>query len=152
MKGVVTMTQSEEFFDCYPAIKAAFKHTKLYSKEGEDIDDEEEESKEEETPKAKTDLEFDELKLFFWFLRQYFLLCQVCVNLVMDYYSIITAISILMVNHDIFCNFLRSLFLVFSCNKQVKKLCCHSVRLFVRPFPFICFKKNLRKNLGNIPN
>ena len=81
-KGVATMTQSDEYFDCYPAISSAFKYAKLFSKEG--VADEDvlvEDCKGDGTAKAKVEveleLEFGELQLFFWFLKQYFVLCEV---------------------------------------------------------------------------
>ena len=86
-KGVSTMTQSEDLFDCYPAVSAAFKYAKLFAMDLEDLDEDVlvEDSKGDGTQKIekteKKELEFEELKMFFWFLRQYFVLCQVLVYL-----------------------------------------------------------------------
>ena len=38
-KGVATVTQSDEFFDCLPAIRAAFNFTKVFTNNG--VDEEE---------------------------------------------------------------------------------------------------------------
>ena len=62
----------------------------LFAMDLEDLDEDVlvEDSKGDGTQKIekteKKELEFEELKMFFWFLRQYFVLCQVLVYLVMS--------------------------------------------------------------------
>ena len=68
--GVATVTQSEDFFDCHPAVVAAFKLTKRRVETNED----EEPNKEKGKPKT---LEFSEFKVFLTLLRQYYVYCQV---------------------------------------------------------------------------
>ena len=36
---IATISQSEELFDCFPAINAAFAFTKSYSKQGQELDE-----------------------------------------------------------------------------------------------------------------
>ena len=68
--GVATVTQSEDFFDCHPAVVAAFNFTKKR------IETNEEEEPNKEKGKPKT-LEFGEFKVFLTLLRQYYVYCQV---------------------------------------------------------------------------
>ena len=68
--GVATVTQSEDFFDCHPAVVAAFNFTKKRFETNE----EEEIIKEKGKPKT---LEFSEFKIFLTLLRQYYVYCQV---------------------------------------------------------------------------
>ena len=82
--GVGMVTQCEEMFDCYPAVAAAFKHTKLTAKEGleeEKADPTEATADKEEvqasTGNAENTLQFVEFPMFLRNLRQYFLFCQV---------------------------------------------------------------------------
>ena len=93
-KGVAAVTQSDEFFDCFPAVTAALNYAKVFSNKG--IDEEEEERKmaeeqmksEEEkenaneaakAPRRKVEktLEFGEFRMFLHSLRQYYIYCQV---------------------------------------------------------------------------
>ena len=77
------MTQSEEFFDCLPAARAAFDYAKVFSNKG--VDEEEEKKKEAEkdenekalSRKVEKTLVFDEFKVFLQALRQYFVYCEV---------------------------------------------------------------------------
>ena len=68
--GVATVTQSEDFFDCHPAVVTAFNFTKKRLETNE----EEETNKEKGKPKT---LEFSEFKVFLTLLRQYYVYCQV---------------------------------------------------------------------------
>ena len=76
--GVGLVTQCEEMFDCYPAVAAAFKHTKLTARDGLEEDTA---ALDKEEVKASTNadknLQFDEFRMFLQNLRQYFLFCQV---------------------------------------------------------------------------
>ena len=96
-KGVTTVTQSEELFDCLPAVRAAFHYTKVFFNNGVDEEEEaEKKAKEEEAqkeksgkkddieevikaplPKVEKTLEFPEFRMFLQSLRQYYLYCQV---------------------------------------------------------------------------
>ena len=96
-KGVTTVTQSEELFDCLPAVRAAFHYTKVFFNNGIDEEEEaEKKAKEEEAqkekngkkedleevikaplPKVEKTLEFPEFRMFLQSLRQYYLYCQV---------------------------------------------------------------------------
>ena len=101
-KGVSTVTQSEQFFDCLPAVTAAFKYAKVFSNNGVDEEEEaEKKAKEEAEKKAKEDqegnnkkkdeieaikvpirkvektLEYEEFRMFLQTLRQYYIYCQV---------------------------------------------------------------------------
>ena len=51
-KGMATITRSEEFFDCLPAVRAAFNYTKVLTNKGVD-EDEEEEKNDKEDEKAQ---------------------------------------------------------------------------------------------------
>ena len=84
--GVGLVTQCEEMFDCYPAVAAAFKHTKLTARDGleeertEPTEDTAAPGKEEVKASTRNDdknLQFDEFRMFLQNLRQYFLFCQV---------------------------------------------------------------------------
>ena len=77
-KGIATITQSEELFDCYPAINAAFAFTKLYSKQGQELDENENEEELDNAPAEKDDtLEYKEFGMFLHALKQYYVYCQV---------------------------------------------------------------------------
>ena len=99
-KGVNTVTQSEEFFDCLPAVSAAFSYAKVFSNKGVDEEEEaEKKAKEEAEKKAKEQeknkkkdeievikaptrkvektLEYEEFRMFLQTLRQYYIYCQV---------------------------------------------------------------------------
>ena len=89
-KGVSTVTQSEELFDCLPAVRAAFHFTKVFYNNGVDEEEEaEKKAKEEEnekkddevikapTRKVEKTIEFHEFRIFLQTLRQYYLYCQV---------------------------------------------------------------------------
>ena len=93
-KGMATVTQSEEFFDCLPAVQTAFNFTKLLTNKGVDKDDEvgelveAEEMKDKETSEGvdnievptrriEKTLEYGEFQMFLQTLRQYYLFCQV---------------------------------------------------------------------------
>ena len=93
-KGMATVTQSEEFFDCLPAVKTAFNFTKLLTNKGVDEDEEvdelvgAEESKDKETSdgvdnievptrQIEKTLEYGVFQMFLQTPRQYYLFCQV---------------------------------------------------------------------------
>ena len=92
-KGMATVTRSEEFFDCLPAVRAAFNFTKVLTNKGVDEDEEEEKKAQEEekkmkkpneievikvpTRKVEKTLEHEEFRMFLQTLRQYFIYCQV---------------------------------------------------------------------------
>ena len=72
--GMATVTRSEDFFDCFPAVKQAYKTTKDISREpiaeqDNDADD--------EKSKGSRMLDFEEFKTFLQILRQYYIFCQV---------------------------------------------------------------------------
>ena len=70
---MATVTRSDDFFDCHPAIQSAFKFTKFVTKGPRVI------SREGEHGEKVLDnyLEFDEFKIFLNILRQYYFYCQV---------------------------------------------------------------------------
>ena len=96
---IIVNSQSEEMFDCLPAVRAAFHFTKVFYNNGVDEEEEaerrakEEKEKQEENTGAKEEgdedvikvptrkvektLEMDEFRLFLQTLRQYYLYCQV---------------------------------------------------------------------------
>ena len=79
----VCSSDSQEFFDCYPAVQAAFHYAKLFSTGGEDEEEEEGGNNKNEQENEKKDknigkyLELKEFQTFFFALRQYFCFCQV---------------------------------------------------------------------------
>lgn len=91
--GVMRVTQSEELFDCLPAVRAAFHFTKVFFNNGVDEEEEAEKKAKEEQENSKSNeenevikapiqkvektLEFFEFRLFLQTLRQYYLYCQV---------------------------------------------------------------------------
>ena len=77
LKGVATVTQSEDFFDCYPAVRAAFNLAKLFYNGIEEENEADEKLEDEAKKKSEDELVYDEFKMFFWFLGQYFIFCQV---------------------------------------------------------------------------
>ena len=79
---MATVTQSEDFFDCHPAVVAAFNFTKKRMETNE----EEETNKEKGKPKT---LEFSEFKVFLTLLRQYYVYCQVSQTSYLDWITII---------------------------------------------------------------
>ena len=77
-KGIATITQSEELFDCYPAIKASFEFTNLYAKQVQEPDENEnEEDPDNMTKEEDLSLEYKEFGLFLHALKQYYIYCQV---------------------------------------------------------------------------
>ena len=84
---------SEEFFDCLPAVRAAFNYTKVLTNKGVDGDEDEEKKAQEEekkkkkpeeievikvpTRKVEKTLEYEEFRMFLQTLRQYFIYCRV---------------------------------------------------------------------------
>ena len=84
--GVAVVTQSEEMFDCRPAVATAFKFTKLTANDGleeektqptENTAVKDKEEVKASTRNAEKTLQFDEFRTFLKNLRQYFLFCQV---------------------------------------------------------------------------
>ena len=76
--GMATVTRSEDFFDCLPAVQEAFKFTKIIYGDGEDKPGEDEEN--EGKVKIEKTLDFSEFQLFLRILRQYYVYCQVCMS------------------------------------------------------------------------
>ena len=73
--GIATVTRSDDFFDCHPAIQAAFKFTKLVTNRG--VTKTEDNLKEEGEKKIVKTIVFDEFRTFLAILRQYYIYCQV---------------------------------------------------------------------------
>jgi hypothetical protein len=73
-KGI---TQSEELFDCFPAINTAFAFTKSYSKQGQELDENENEEELDNPPEEDDTLEYKEFGMFLHALKQYYVYCQV---------------------------------------------------------------------------
>ena len=69
--GMGTVTRSDDFFDCHPAIQTAFKYTKVITNWGKIEKDEETNNK------RKESIDFDEFKTFLRLLRLYYSYCQV---------------------------------------------------------------------------
>ena len=78
-KGIATILQTEEYFDCYPAIKAAFGFTKAFFKLGKEggEEGEEEGTNEEGETDEDASLEYKEFGIFLHALKQYYLYCKV---------------------------------------------------------------------------
>ena len=76
-KGISTIMQTEEFFDCYPAVKAAFGYTKAYFKQGEEVEEAEDEKVEEGQDEEEESLEYREFGIFLHALKQYYQFCKV---------------------------------------------------------------------------
>ena len=77
--GIATLSQSEDLFDCFPAINAAFDYTKSFSNQGKEIDENENEEELDNTLVEEEDknLEYHEFAIFLHALRQYYSYCQV---------------------------------------------------------------------------
>ena len=69
--GMGTVTRSDDFFDCHPAIQTAFKYTKVITNWGKIEKDGETNNKRRES------IDFDEFKTFLLLLRLYYSYCQV---------------------------------------------------------------------------
>jgi hypothetical protein len=86
--------QTEDYFDCYPAVQAAFQYAKVFGNGGVDENEElkkaagteeekdvkaKEETLEEKATKGKveTSLDYSLFRVFLAALRQYFIYCQV---------------------------------------------------------------------------
>ena len=69
--GMGTVTRSDDFFDCHPAIQTAFKYTKVVTNWGKT------ENVEDTSIKRKESIDFDEFKTFLLLLRLYYSYCQV---------------------------------------------------------------------------
>ena len=80
ISGMATVTRSDDFFDCHPAIQSAFKFTKMVTKGPSVISHEGIQNAEKVLDNY---LEFDEFKIFLNILRQYYVYCQVRVALIM---------------------------------------------------------------------
>jgi hypothetical protein len=81
-KGIATITQSEELFDCFAAINAAFAFTKSYYKQGQELDENENEEEIDNAPEEKVEtLEYKEFGMFLHALKQYYVYCQVFILL-----------------------------------------------------------------------
>ena len=72
--GIATVTRSDDFFDCHPAVQTAFKFTKLVTNRG--VTKSEKDQVKEGEKKLKT-IVFDEFRTFLSILRQYYIYCQV---------------------------------------------------------------------------
>ena len=79
ISGMATVTRSDDFFDCHPAIQSAFKFTKMVTKGPSVISHEGIQNAEKVLDNY---LEFDEFKIFLNVLRQYYVYCQVRVALI----------------------------------------------------------------------
>ena len=77
-KGISTITQSSDFFDCYPAIMTAFEYTKNFSIKLSELEEDENANEfEEEGEEKKEYLEYKDFGLFLQGLGQYYKFCQV---------------------------------------------------------------------------
>lgn len=77
-KGISTITQSADYFDCYPAIMTAFEYTKNFSIKLQELEEDENANEfEEEDEEKKEYLEYKDFGLFLQGLRQYYIFCQV---------------------------------------------------------------------------
>ena len=102
-KGVTTVAQTEELFDCLPAVKYAFHFTKVFFNNGIDEEEEAEKRAKEEdekeasskgdievikapTAKVEQTLEYQEFQMFLQSLRQYYLYCQVLDALIIEFF------------------------------------------------------------------
>ena len=72
--GMGTVTRSDDFFDCHPAIQTAFKYTKVITNWGKIEKDEE------VNIKRRESIDFDEFKTFLLLLRLYYSYCQVYIK------------------------------------------------------------------------
>ena len=72
--GMGTVTRSDDFFDCHPAIQTAFKYTKVITNWGKIEKDEE------VNIKRRESIDFDEFKTFLLLLRLYYSYYQVYIS------------------------------------------------------------------------
>ena len=74
-QGIATITQSQDFFDCFPAISSSFECTRSLSRRlleiKEDFENYWEEDQEEES------LKYEDFWMFVTLLKQYYRFCQV---------------------------------------------------------------------------
>ena len=77
-KGISTITQSGDFFDCYPAVMTAYEYTKNFALKLKEIENDENANEfEDEVEEKKDYLEYKDFGLFLKGLRQYYYFCQV---------------------------------------------------------------------------
>ena len=83
--------QSEDYFDCFPAVQAAVKYAIVFSNGGVDEEEEERKKREEEAKGEKSEeseerkvekkveqpLQLEEFRMFLFALKQYYTYCQV---------------------------------------------------------------------------
>ena len=92
-KGISTITRSEEWFDCYPAVQTAFKFTKrLHMVDDAEVEDDDDSAEE----KTETVLFYSEFAEFLSALVQYYSYCKVFGNTEVE--------EGVMVDRDSFCN------------------------------------------------
>ena len=96
-RGISTITRSEEWFDCYPAVKTAFKFTKrLHMVEDAEDEDDDAENGDNEKEKTETVLFYSEFAEFLSALVQYYSYCKVFGNTEVE--------EGVMVDRESFCN------------------------------------------------
>ena len=77
-KGISTITQSHNYFDCYPAVLASYEYTKNYSVKMIEAQDGNIENADDDDEEEKVEfLEYKDFGLFLYALRSYFTFCQV---------------------------------------------------------------------------
>ena len=76
-KGIAVFTRSEEWFDCYPAVQTAFKHTKGLDISDEGDDEDKDKELEDTCEEADIPLFYSEFQDFLRNLKQYYIYCQV---------------------------------------------------------------------------
>ena len=82
-KGIATISQSEELFDCFPAVNAAYDFTKSYNNIGKCLDENDENENQENIDDyqgkgvGEKKLEYGEFAIFLHALTQYYSYCQV---------------------------------------------------------------------------
>ena len=76
--GISTITQSHNFFDCYPAVLASYEYTKNFTIKMIEAQDENVENANDDEESEKDEfLEYKDFGLFLHALRTYFTFCQV---------------------------------------------------------------------------
>ena len=76
-KGIAVFTRSEEWFDCYPAVQTAFKHTKGLDISDEGDNEDKDKELEDTCKEADIPLFYSEFQEFLRNLKQYYIYCQV---------------------------------------------------------------------------
>ena len=91
-QGIATITQSQPFFDCYPAISCAFDYTRNFANKRREMEEDLENYWQEEP--EEDSLKYEDFWMFISVLKQYYRFCQVCetnvVVILFSFFSFLT--------------------------------------------------------------